>query len=286
MSSIIDALKKSDQNRSHNNQADINNIKFSDNPPKSRRGFWLLVIVLLLIAGGVFAWQQGWHQALMNLFGEQAATPETTQPMAKSSEVTKPAASQNKQSSTPATQTNKQLMPPKQSEIREKIELARIEKSDKGAPLTEAEDQTPTVSQVETTDSSIQPLKETPQKPLKKILTDNKPRQVAKQDDAKPKSDESADRIAKQNKTKQPADPVTEQDYLLLHQIDYAIRKDIPQIKINIHIYDPEPENRMVLINGERYNIGDTIEEVLTVSDIVKEGIVVSFASLKFLIPK
>jgi hypothetical protein len=42
----------------------------------------------------------------------------------------------------------------------------------------------------------------------------------------------------------------------------------------------------MVLINGERFNIGDTIEELVTIEDIVQEGVVVKFENVKFLIPK
>ncbi|VAW45185.1 hypothetical protein MNBD_GAMMA02-1037, partial [hydrothermal vent metagenome] len=79
MSSIIDALKKSDNNRTTESGANVNQIKFgNEQQPKSRRGFWLLVALLLLVVFGVFAWTQRWHHSAIaqakSWFGSEPAS--------------------------------------------------------------------------------------------------------------------------------------------------------------------------------------------------------------------
>ncbi|TDR20560.1 general secretion pathway protein GspB [Marinicella litoralis] len=276
MSSIIDALKKSDQNRNNENNSDVNHINFSEaTSQKSRRGFWLLVAVLLLIALAVFAWQQGWHSTIINRF--QASPEPNGQPLV-ANEV-----QANKQAKNTSDQKAKvnQLVPPKQSEIKAKSKQ-----------LTQAATQPVTDSENST--AAIIPIKQNT------VLTERKTKEnevdtllpVNKGPTIKPitTADESETKVAihsdKEGSRDQSLEPSLKQDYLLIHQIEYAIRKDIPNIKINIHIYDPEAENRMVLINGERFNIGDTIDDAVTIQDIVPEGIVVAFAGIEFLIPK
>jgi len=272
MSSIIDALKKSDQNRNGDSEATVNQINFSENPaPKSRRGFWLLVGFLLLVALGAYAWKQGWHHSLMEQVNtwtqstEATNTAETTVQQAKTTETepTVVAQSDEKQAD------NNKLIPPKQSEIK----TASIEQ-EKARQQNKATVQNPTVEAA-------------PQQKAKPTVT-KKDQTVA---EAKPVTQPTTKPVKKQRKdkgdgNKKALQPRLQQDYLLLHQIDYAIRKNIPPIKVSIHIYDPDPDNRMVLINGDRYNVGDSIESTLTIEEIVKEGIVVSYENIKFLIPK
>lgn len=271
MSSIIDALKKSDQNRNNENNSDLNHINFSKNADhKSRRGFWLLVLALLLIAFGVFGYQQNWHTDLMTYVKSWSSQSKITTPVADSSDLEKPEiqpdANKNKNS-----QAN-QLTPPKQSEV--KAQVAKNQAANDGSnneieKLTEVKperDQAGNLTEVKDSITVTTEEKTPPNEQIKPVVVANE---------------------AEANKAKDRSlEPKLKQDYLLIHQIDYAIRKDIPEIKINIHIYDPVPENRMVLINGERFNIGNTINETVSIEDIVQEGIVVTFEDIKFLIPK
>ena len=276
MSSIIDALKKSDQNRTSENQSGINDINFSDTrTPKSRRGFWLLVVVLLLVTVGVFAWQQGWHQKLLTAFENNEPKIETVEqkPITKNTPATKTVTNKEKDPATVKQQTpNNQLVPPKQDEIKQKAELAKKQELN-SINIAKVEDN-----------------KKVEQKPEALEIVDDKSKKIKVLGTAAKKQEQIEPKDPTKTPNKKPdnssLEPTLKQDYLLLHQIDFTIRKNIPKIKINIHIYDPEPENRMVLINGERYNIGDQIEAVLTIIDIVQEGIVVSFENLEFLIPK
>lgn len=279
MSSIIDALKKSDKNRTNENKSGIDEINFSDtNKPKNRRGFWLLVLFLLVVAAGVFAWQQGWHHKILSVMDNneqttESAVPKPTVSKTKDSKQTPKVAQKDKEPATVKNQTAKnQLIPPQQKTIKEKAELARKKALSgvKDTQLNNNKKPTEELATLAKVDTKSEALKEVEAPAI------NQEQNNTENPTKKP--------ITKQDKSS--LEPALKQDYLLLHQIDFAIRKNIPKIKLNIHIYDPEPENRMVLINGERYNIGDQIEDVLTVTDIVQEGIVVSYENIQFLIPK
>ncbi|VAW42110.1 hypothetical protein MNBD_GAMMA01-2250, partial [hydrothermal vent metagenome] len=83
-----------------------------------------------------------------------------------------------------------------------------------------------------------------------------------------------------------PAHLVKQQKHLLIYQLPFSIRKDIPKFKLNIHIYDENPQNRLVVINGVKFVINDMIEEQVLVKDIIAEGILLEFNGQEFLVPK
>jgi hypothetical protein len=283
MSSIIDALKKSDSNRSNESGANLNQIKFGQQPPqKSRRGILLLVALFLLVAFGVFAWSQGWHHSAIaqakSWFGSEqvdteqtAAQPET---QVTSQQSQQPVSQVVTKSST--EQTNK-LTPPKANEVKAKrqaIEQAQTDAdSDKKQQLE--------VITANKTDAKTQDAQATSaDEELTVQPKPNKSSQTASVDE----TTDNAKQAAIQNR--KDLEPRLKQDYLLVHQIDFEIRKNIPPIKLNIHIFDPDPENRMVILNGIKYATGDIIEELVTVGEINQEGVVLEFEGIKFLIPK
>lgn len=264
MSSILDALKKSDQNRPNGDGQKVNNIRFSDaeNPAKSRKGFYLLVIVLLLVAGALWGHQQGWFEPLyQKIQSFTAATPDDD---AKPTEVAqKP--EQNKPSQTPKqNKKSPALKPPKPTAVKQQVATQKEIKAHKSEPqkiqdlipekTKPAEDEAPASLTLESKDNQT---KTTPAEPKKQPT-----------------------------KPKQQPKAVTQQSHLLLHQLPFSIRKNMPSLKMNIHMYDPKPENRMVIINGQRFNIGDDIEGVATVQDIVPEGVVIASGDVVFLLPK
>jgi general secretion pathway protein B len=275
MSSIIDALKKSDQSRNKDNNKQLNNISFSDQPaPKSRRGFWLLVVVLTLIALAVYGWQQGWHQRLLNkLSAGTAQTSTTTQTPVQAETAPEPANPPAKKA-----QTINRLTPPKQADIKaQSQELA----SQPATPPGQQEQ-----PQTKPAEEPAQPAQ-----PNALTVVENRTRTDDQTTEQSPTTD--LKEPAKADLSAQTADapgqelqPKLKQDYLYIHQLDFAIRKNIPNVKISIHIYDPEPENRMLMINGEKFAIGDSIEGLVTVHDIVPEGVVLAYENIRFLLPK
>jgi general secretion pathway protein B len=276
MSSIIDALKKSDQSRHKDNTKQVSNINFSEQPaPKNRRGFWLLVALLLLIALAAFGWQQGWHHHLLGLWS--ADNPQTsthTQLQAQPQDNTEPANPPDRKA-----RIINRLTPPKQEDIKaQSRQIASQQATSQTDKKPPASAQTATVpanpGQPDALTVVENRTKISDQPALKPLATDEK--KPAKKDLANQNNASSGEELQ----------PKLKQDYLYIHQLDFAIRKNIPNVKISIHIYDPEPENRMLMINGEKFAIGDSIEDLLTVYDIVPEGVILAYENIRFLLPK
>ncbi len=277
MSSIIDALKKSDNDRNTGDKATVNQIKFSDEPPqKSRKGFWILVIFLLLVASGVFAWQQGWHHSIINkvnniLKPSEPSNSAPTNPKTVATPNNKNLnEAENKTSAKPNNKSANKLVPPKANDIKAKTAATKQQAQDKVKKQTDA-------AKEQTNTDTI---------PAVEKVTDS--------EDVRANGAEPQEEIVPIKSTKKATEPThnkalepeLKQNHLLVHQIPFEIRKNIPPIKLNIHIYDPEPENRMVLLNGVKYSVGDLIEQLVEVKEITQEGVVLKFENVEFLVPK
>lgn len=273
MSSIIDALKKSDDDRQGDGSSQLNQIKFGSEPPeRSRRGFWLLVMFLLLVALGVYGWQQGWHHLLMDRFNtDDSGVVSTSQPAAteqSADQATQQSTAQNPSAvQTARPQTNK-LTPPKPQDIKAQART-QAANDQTGARSRAATDLPPTVDHQArpTARPTVEATPTVSDQPTESLTVVKKPEPV-------------------KTPERKMLEPTMTQDHLLLHQVDFAIRKEIPPIKLTVHIYDPEPEKRMIMLNGNKYNVGDTIEEVITVEDITQEGVLLNFQGTRFLLPK
>lgn len=297
MSSIIDALKKSDNNRTKDSGNNINQINFGNETKKpSRRGFWLLVLFLLLAAFGVLAWQQGWHRGLMAYAGNWFQTEQTTGPNKQTADNSKKPAK-----STPESAPSNKLTPPKADQVRAKSTATLSAKNKNNKVQSESAN----VENTNVENTNVKPNKQQGKQAKNNLVpamdanaeTSGSPEQSTEPLDeqltvvSNNRKKQQAMAAKKQAKTEinqkdRSLEPNLKQDYLLIHQIDFEIRKNIPPIKLNIHIYDPEPENRLVMMNGIKFQVGDVIDEIVTVEEISQEGVVLSFENIKFLVPK
>ena len=271
MSSILEALRKSDDKRKQGHEGGVDNIQFSESqkPAKSRKGFNLLVLILLLVAAAVWAYQSGYLPQIKNMFSSENADSMSTVDLV-TGEADKDKATKESMAKTTPEQKNKTqtaqkntLKPPKPESVKKQIvanKKAQIKPEGDGS-----KDGVITVTD----------------KPLNKPSETKKDRLVV---DGKKVSEVKNNKKIK----KKPVEEAKEskQDYLLVHQLPFAIRQQIPTLKVNVHVYDPNPENRLVIINGISFNIGDSIEEVATIKEITSEGVVVDISGTVFLIPK
>ncbi|MCX7552793.1 general secretion pathway protein GspB [Marinicella sp. S1101] len=279
MSSIIDALKKSDDDRNTDGKSQVNAIKFGDQAKqKSRKGFWILVTVLLLVAGAVYAWQQGWHEkALAVVTSSWSGEDKPAQLIAEDDAdkaVTKVDEPQPK-----TTNANK-LIPPKTEAVKKISATSKtaVKLADAERDAVKSAGEGSKQQSAQRTKSSSKP--ETQQQNdemaviAKREASSSPPAELETVKSNKPPANSKAETSTQQ------------QDYLLLHQIPFQTRKNIPPLKLSIHLYDPQVENRMIFLNGTKYGIGDLIEEMVEVIDITQEGVVLKFENLEFLVPK
>jgi len=56
----------------------------------------------------------------------------------------------------------------------------------------------------------------------------------------------------------------------------------IPPVELNMHVYDPNPQARFVLLNGQRLREGESSREGFAIELITTEGVILRFGSASF----
>ena len=72
---------------------------------------------------------------------------------------------------------------------------------------------------------------------------------------------------------------------MLYQDLAVANGSNLPELRLDMHVYDPKPQNRFALINMQRMREGDSIKDV-RVEAITPDGVVLSHNGTKFLLPR
>ena len=65
-----------------------------------------------------------------------------------------------------------------------------------------------------------------------------------------------------------------------------AAATGLPELTIDLHVYDSNPAKRAVFINGHRYVRGARLNEGPLVEDITPDGALLSYRGRRFLLPR
>jgi general secretion pathway protein B len=60
----------------------------------------------------------------------------------------------------------------------------------------------------------------------------------------------------------------------------------LPQLRLDLHVFATRPEDRFVMINMHKLREGDSTPEGVRVDSITPEGAVLSYNGSKFLLPR
>lgn len=72
-----------------------------------------------------------------------------------------------------------------------------------------------------------------------------------------------------------------------IHELDYPVRRELPKMLINMHVWHADPERRFVLVNGKRHVVGgEAIDGKVLVLEIRPDGLVCEFNGQRFLLPR
>jgi general secretion pathway protein B len=71
-----------------------------------------------------------------------------------------------------------------------------------------------------------------------------------------------------------------------LHALPTELRRGIPEMTVNIHVYAADEASRMLYINNRPALKGETIEGGVLVEDIVPDGVVLRFRGVRFKLPR
>lgn len=112
----------------------------------------------------------------------------------------------------------------------------------------------------------------------------NRPSDQSSEQSAAASSNEPGSRSVRRRAPQtEPASPGGVAEYVHAWELPLSVRRSIPELKLNIHVYAPEEERRFVLINGTRYGVGDSVDGAQIVA-IRPEGAVMDFQSHRFLL--
>ncbi|MGY6630630.1 MAG: general secretion pathway protein GspB [Wenzhouxiangella sp.] len=73
-------------------------------------------------------------------------------------------------------------------------------------------------------------------------------------------------------------------EYLRAWELPLSVRRNLPAMTLNIHVFSPEPDRRFVLVNGQRYVPGDLVADGVRLVDIRREGAILDFREHRFLL--
>ena len=274
MSTILDSLKKSSDQRDSKENSSMNNFNFGSSKNSSPSRYLFLLLFVVVFAFGFYYFMKHFYYS-----------DETSTNMGDTKELNKAANTEiaNGQN------TNK-IAKPDVRAVKERVKQLESNKMQREKDLAQSH--------------SNQDLKSTeedgeqPQGNISKQATQRgQNRAQVSTDQANDKTPEDREvsaleqRINNQSqgivKAVAPSEyEVQQQDYQYVHQLPFSIRKDLPKFKLNVHIFDKDPMSRIAIINGVRFYVNDMIEETVLVKDIIQEGVLLDYNGEVFLVPR
>jgi len=266
MSTILDSLKKSSEQRSGKDNSAINSFSFANDKQPSKSTAFIIIIILFIVTLAAIYW------GYQYLYDDDSVADNDSMPAETMQENTddkitdaifKAEASDkshDKQLETLTTENKK----PKPNSAEVKQELIDLQANNSRVNETLADLNKPQIVK----DEISKPDTTLVEPDIKIEDSDKGPQEKSEQSSHK----------------EQPK--VQSQKYLYIYQLPFNIRKDIPKLRLNIHVYDEDPAKRIAIINGVRFSINDSIEENITLLDIIAEGVLLEVSGEKFMIPK
>lgn len=246
MSFILNALRKSEQERLSNHTATLEDkilLKQESTQKKKPGGLVILIIINLFLLSFLlwyFSQQEEEAKAQLTIKAEKSLTaPEPPKNPLKI------------KAEKPVQVQPPNLIPPPQMTIAQKIKhLQEKEKESTKQPTSLKTDQSIQVTKVNQDSPKV----------LKKSTTEQ---EVTQQKPA----------FAINNKENDPP-------YLL--EMPYEFSLSVPKIKINVFVYAEQPEGRFIMINMRKYLVGQKIDEGMELQEIRADSIVVKYKGKVF----
>ncbi len=69
-------------------------------------------------------------------------------------------------------------------------------------------------------------------------------------------------------------------------ELPYGTRKDLPELTLTMHYYSADPKQRFVILDGQRHIEGDALDNGVSVVSIRQDGVVLEFKGQQFLLPR
>ncbi len=252
MSYILNALRKSEQERLAQ-QPDTVTGRILVNQPQSlnkRSQLIILLIISNLIVGACFFW----------FLRKETGTPSP----AVSQEVSAPEKIQDKPAIVPPTK-----MAPAPQAIIKKPEAA-----------------SPSIAEIVASRKTL-----VPQQPATKADVEKNPAPVQPKPDPIKQDKEPKSVVATQAEPvivaeKNPEPVAANKTIPFLFELPAEFRHSVPELKINVFVYSEQPAERFVVIDMQKYTVGEQIKDSITLKEIRSEGLVLEHSNRTFRIKR
>ena len=71
-----------------------------------------------------------------------------------------------------------------------------------------------------------------------------------------------------------------------INEISLSGAQALPDLHLDVHVYATKPADRFVYINMRKYHEGSTLQEGPTVERIRRDGVVLNYQGLRFILPR
>ena len=263
MSIILDALKKSETDSQRQSGPALFEVKVA--PPKARFPIWAVAIAALLVINMVIV---GWLLLRPSTRADETAAQNTPPATASGS---------------PSVATP----PPRQSGAPPYAASNASGPANNGAPPTFAPPPTALASAPQS--AAMSPAaEETNPRPGRlpdsdqnePTLAGTPPDPGASPDDYAPATDPGTPLF------KGHVQRGSVSGLMLYQDLAVAAGSNLPQLRLDLHVYAPKPQDRFALINMHKVHEGDSLEGGVRVETITPDGVEMSHSGTKFLLPK
>lgn len=272
MSTILDSLKKSSDQRNNADGGSLDKFNFRDGNQSSSSFSKLIVllVIALLFAGSFWVYQNYFasdanDSISVKTTDEQTLEKNKDKPTSKTEQINLNASKKEKPNSQEIKTKIRQIKQQQKQALRE-AHLADLNRNNSSFVKKSEED---IYEKIKAQRSLVK---------TNKYKTDENKTDKIKQKNVQPTVQKENENIVQKSTT-------PTQQYRLLYQLPFSIRKEVPEIKLNIHVYDELPENRIAIINGTRFAINDMVTDQILLKDILVNGILLDFDGNEFFIP-
>lgn len=283
MSYILDALRKSENQRRLGAPPDLNAAPSSPRPKPSRKSGWVLGAIALLIVGVIAAallWPErpnrpGWAGG-----GEGPAV----EPPTAEEPLVEPVPAQDE-----VTQTTTVDAQEAQGERRRRtVADRRSPAREIPAPAAPGDVRTPAPVIPE---GERERLVESAEEAQRLISADQAAAELRAEREAGAQAATEQAELDVPARAPDPGDEAApgrwepeRTTYLDIWELPLDVRRDVPEMNLSIHVFSAEPDQRFVLINGERRLEGNSLGSGARLVEINRSGAVIEFRDYRFLL--
>jgi general secretion pathway protein B len=285
MSFILDALKKSETDRQRQTGPALFEVKVA--PPKARFPVWAVAIVALLVVNMVIV---GWL-----LLGRSSRGDETAAQSTPSAGATAPTPAPGGGTWSPSVA----VIPPPPASAPSNTAPNTNGPSNNGmsqaiapppavpasAPQRAAMARAPAEESTESSQPPVHLPDRDQNEPTlagnaRDSATETEP-SGASPDDYAPATEPGSTSLFKGHVRRG-----TDSGFMLYQDLALTPGADLPQLRLDLHVYAAKPQDRFALINMHKLHEGDLVQAGVKVEAITPDGVVMSHNGTKFLLPK